>query len=127
MNRITRSDTDAMLFGVCGGISEAYGVDANLLRAGFVLLGFAWGLGLVVYLLLAFFLPAVDGSTGLQADWSGIWPRLQTHRRSLGIILVAVGVVLFIFKLGLFQWLTWERVWPVLLILAGLALLRRPS
>jgi phage shock protein PspC (stress-responsive transcriptional regulator) len=32
MKRIYRSRTDKKIFGVCGGIGEAYGVDPNVIR-----------------------------------------------------------------------------------------------
>ncbi|MHC4264753.1 MAG: PspC domain-containing protein [Planctomycetota bacterium] len=38
MKRIYLSKTEKKLFGVCGGIGEAYGIDPNLIRAAFVFL-----------------------------------------------------------------------------------------
>lgn len=37
MTDVTRSRTNKMVAGVCGGLSEAYGIDANVLRAIFAL------------------------------------------------------------------------------------------
>jgi len=44
MKRIYRSRTDKKIFGVCGGIGEAYGVDPNVIRIVVVFLGLATGL-----------------------------------------------------------------------------------
>ncbi|TQF74829.1 PspC domain-containing protein [Rhodococcus spelaei] len=54
-----RSTTQRMLGGVCGGIAEYFGVDANLVRAGAVLAAFATGgTAVLVYLALWMLLPA---------------------------------------------------------------------
>ncbi|MDO8750847.1 MAG: PspC domain-containing protein [Dehalococcoidia bacterium] len=48
----------------------------------------------------------------------------QTRRRTgLGIILVALGVVFLLANLGALRWFRWGAFWPVVLILAGLAII----
>jgi phage shock protein C len=47
--RLTRSESDRMVAGVCGGLGEFFGVDANILRVVFVLMTVFGGSGLVVY------------------------------------------------------------------------------
>ena len=56
--RITKSTFNRIIFGVCGGIGEALGWNANIIRLGFVAF-FVFGIGatLPVYILLALFLP----------------------------------------------------------------------
>ena len=41
----SRSPTDRMLFGVCGGFAKRYGVDAYLVRIALLVLTLAGGLG----------------------------------------------------------------------------------
>ncbi|MFD1812061.1 PspC domain-containing protein [Rhodococcus gannanensis] len=54
-----RSSSQRMVGGVCGGISEYFGVDANLVRAGAVLAAFVTGgTAILVYLALWMLLPA---------------------------------------------------------------------
>lgn len=56
--KLTRSKTDKMLFGVCGGIAEYWGWDSTIVRVIFVaatLLGM--GSPLILYLILAFIMP----------------------------------------------------------------------
>lgn len=56
-NRLTRSTTDTMIGGVCGGIAETYDLDPTLVRVLFVvatLLGFS---GVVLYLILWIVIP----------------------------------------------------------------------
>ncbi|WP_049155812.1 PspC domain-containing protein [Corynebacterium aurimucosum] len=55
--RLTRSTTDTMLGGVCGGIAETYNLDPTLVRILFVvatLLGFS---GILLYLILWVVIP----------------------------------------------------------------------
>jgi phage shock protein C len=57
LNRLTRSDTDRMIGGVCGGIAEATEIPAWVCRAAFVFLLLAFGTGVLLYLVLWFFMP----------------------------------------------------------------------
>lgn len=53
-----RSRSQRMLGGVCGGLAEYFGIDANLVRAGAVVAAFVTGGGAVlVYLALWMLLP----------------------------------------------------------------------
>jgi phage shock protein C len=59
---LRRSGTNKMLLGVCGGIGQKFGIDANLVRliwAAFAL--GTMGLGAVLYLLVGLFLPEDTG------------------------------------------------------------------
>jgi len=55
--RLTRSTTNRMIAGVCGGIAEYLNVDATLVRLAFVLLVF-FGMSPLVYLVLWAVLPS---------------------------------------------------------------------
>lgn len=58
MKRLYRSETDRMLFGVCGGLGEYFNVDATLIR--FVFAGaliFGMGSPGILYLLLLLLMP----------------------------------------------------------------------
>lgn len=37
MNKLTKSTTNKVFFGVCGGLSEYTGIDAPIIRLGFIL------------------------------------------------------------------------------------------
>ena len=56
--RLTRSRNDSMIGGVCGGVAEYTGVDANLVRL-LAVLGTIFGFGsiLVVYLVAWLLMP----------------------------------------------------------------------
>lgn len=59
MARLTKSNTDKMLFGVCGGLAEYMNMDSTVMRVLFVLITF-FGIGspILVYLILALIMPS---------------------------------------------------------------------
>lgn len=52
--RLQASEDDRMVFGVCGGLGEYFGVDSQLIRVGFAVSLIFFGTGAIVYLILAF-------------------------------------------------------------------------
>ena len=63
--RITRSSTDRMIGGVCGGLASYLNIDPTLIRIGFVLLTLA-GVSPLVYIILWVVLPL---DTAAAASW----------------------------------------------------------
>ena len=58
MNTIlTRSSSDKMVAGVCGGLARWLDIDATLVRIFFALLGVLTGIGFALYLILWIVLP----------------------------------------------------------------------
>jgi len=55
--RLYRSDSDRMIFGICGGLADYLNIDSTLIRLAFVLLLFLGGHGLLVYLVMALIIP----------------------------------------------------------------------
>lgn len=55
--RLTRSDTEVTIAGVCGGLGEYFGVDPIIVRLIFVLVTLTWGIGLPVYVALWILMP----------------------------------------------------------------------
>ena len=62
MRRVCRSRTDKKIFGICGGIGEAYNLDPNFLRIVVVFLGLATALlpVIVTYIVARLLLPPAD-------------------------------------------------------------------
>ncbi|MFT4604845.1 MAG: phage shock protein C [Rhodothermales bacterium] len=56
---LTRSTSDKMVAGVCGGIADHFDLDPTLVRGGYVLLSFlsAGFPGLLIYIVLALVMP----------------------------------------------------------------------
>jgi len=55
--RLSRSGSDSMIGGVCGGLASYFNIDPTIVRVAMVLITLAWGTGLLVYLLLWAVLP----------------------------------------------------------------------
>ncbi|MFP4515104.1 MAG: PspC domain-containing protein [Parcubacteria group bacterium] len=55
--QLTKSTENKIIFGVCGGLGEYFEVDPLLFRVGFIILTFAGGGGLLIYILLALLMP----------------------------------------------------------------------
>lgn len=130
MWRAYRSDNDAVVFGVCGGIGQVVGLDTNLVRLAFAILALASGVGIALYLLLAVVMPPKEALGAppremFQYNLAKLVQAIPQRKRSLGIVLVVAGAVVLAGKFGLFDWITWERAWPLILILVGLALVMR--
>ncbi len=134
-NRLYKSTTDSMLFGVAGGMAEYFGADPTLVRVAWVLLTLASaGLGLLAYVILAIVMPRqtfdstaeensqVNESEGSEPSYTDT--RRRTGRLSLlGLVLIAIGTLLLLNSLGVLYWWRWDVFWPLLLIAAGVALL----
>jgi signal transduction histidine kinase len=95
-----RSD-DRVVAGVCGGIAQALGVDATLVRLVFAFLALAGGAGILLYLAL--------------------WVWTSGRRPVVGVALVALSVMAILFALGLPD----TTVLGIGLIVAGIVLLVR--
>ena len=55
--RLTKSNTDKKICGVCGGLAEYFGVDSTWVRLAAVVLVLGWGSGLLAYIVAAFVMP----------------------------------------------------------------------
>ena len=57
--RLTKSSTDRMIAGVCGGLAEYFDIDPTLVRVGYVLVSVLSAAfpGLLVYIILAIIMP----------------------------------------------------------------------
>lgn len=61
--KLYRSNKDYKLAGVCGGIAEYLGIDATLIRLGWILLTFLGGSGILAYLIAWAIMPTRPNST----------------------------------------------------------------
>lgn len=146
-SKLYRSRTDYRIAGVCGGLGAYLEVDSSLIRLFFILLTISGGAGVLLYLLLWVLIPYPE-QTGLtpserfesgvqeladQARSLGETPGSGTaneHQRSalaIGLALVVLGLFFLAQHLGVWwpRWPSGDLVWPVLLIIAGAALLWR--
>lgn len=59
---LSRSSNDSMIGGVCGGLASYFNIDPTIVRVAFVLIGIAWGSGIIAYLALWAILPEKQNS-----------------------------------------------------------------
>jgi|GEM_PF-468725 len=57
IKKLCKSSTDKVLFGVCGGLAEYFGIDSLIIRLLFVLLAVFVGSGLLLYIICAILIP----------------------------------------------------------------------
>jgi len=108
--RLRKSRRDRIVFGVCGGIAEYFGVDSTVVRLIFIVAMVFEPRFLLIYLLMALIMPEGDKS-----------PREFDEKKSkefLAYILVALGLLL-LFKGILLN----SYVLGVLLLIVGVAYL----
>ena len=121
-----RSQTNRIFFGVCGGLAESLGVDADVVRAIWIVLGLLGGSGIIAYAVAIFLLPEGE----LVPD------HVTTSRRNrnLGLGLIAIAGALLFAAVGIpifpapviFIGAAWKILLPILLLAAG-ALMIWPS
>ncbi len=148
-NQLTRSRSDRILGGVCGGLGKSTGIDATVFRVLFALLAVAPGVGLPLYLVLWLLLPEGDpaqprrswdeqarvGAEEIAQRTHQIVSRITVRSSSalpistfvVAVALIVLGTAFLLRNLGIswFQWVTGVWVWPSLMILLGLAILWR--
>jgi phage shock protein PspC (stress-responsive transcriptional regulator) len=125
-----RHPQDRLIGGVCGGLGDLTGIDANLVRILWVVATLATGGGgILAYLALWMLLPV-----GTVAEGQMRPPTFALNGLNMGrtaIVLIGLGVVWFLANIGALPWLWggfWRVMsvvfWPALLIGAGYLLLR---
>ncbi|MBX0327797.1 PspC domain-containing protein [Oscillochloris sp. ZM17-4] len=70
--RLTRSPTESMIAGVCGGLAEYFNIDPVIVRLIFVLVTLTSGLGLPVYVVLWIVMPRANAASGQQSFQQGV-------------------------------------------------------
>ena len=136
--RLTRSNTDKMIAGVCGGLAEYLAIDPILVRLAFVVLFFASGIGIPIYIILWLVMPKQDGegvvdSQIIQKSINDIGESVQSGAKRLGrpgtvgVILVLLGAYFLLAEIGLFNWVSGAVFWPIVIIGAGIYMLVKRS
>lgn len=149
MNTLVRRRSHRVIAGVCAGLGDYFGVDPALVRLGFVLWTILGQWAVAVYILLWIIMPqegeekadqgttvrdnvreVVEEARQFGSDVGAMLQGGQTHISQqrivlLGAILILLGLSILADSLGLFVWFNLGRLWPVLLIVAGVVLLIR--
>lgn len=144
--RLYRSETDRVIWGVCGGMAKYFDIDPTIIRIIAVLSILFDGAGIIAYIILAIVIPSEKSRAAepkdavkenieelkTSADNFGkevretfsasspqSRPELRNRRVWLGIILIAIGVVIVLTNFNIFWWFQWKYLWPVMLIIIG--------
>jgi phage shock protein C len=124
--RLFKSRTNKVIAGVCGGLAEYFDVDPVIMRVLFVLLAFFGGSGFILYIACAIIMPKkllnIEGPEAL------VQSRSANARKLFGIALIIVGTIVLFSNLGFFSFfhvwdVSWSLVFPILLILLGMAII----
>jgi len=136
--RLYRSRTDRMIFGVAGGMARWLDIDPAVVRLVWALLIIAGGVGLLLYIVAAIVVPeeplgamppAGAGQAAPDDSGGGGWTAPRTTPRSgTGSAPVIIGVVLVLLGAWFLaeryvDWLDNALLWPALLIVVGALLL----
>jgi phage shock protein C len=126
--RLTKSSTDFVLAGVCGGLGKYFGIDPVLFRIGFIILTFAGGGGFWIYLILFLIMPEDPNrqQSNLEARAQQVGNRVTQEfswlRPGLGALIMVFGLWLLLENLGL-ELPNVMRFWPVIFIFIGTAII----
>ena len=124
--RLFKSRTNKIIAGVCGGLAEYFDVDPMIMRILFVLLAFFGGSGFILYIACWIIMPrqliSLEGQPP-QPESSA-----TNARKIFGVVLIAGGAILLFSNLGFFSFfhiwnISWSFVFPILLILLGMAII----
>jgi len=124
--RLYRSRKDVKIAGVCGGMAEYFDIDPIIVRILMVLLVFAGGAAILVYLLGWLIIPkapegpevvAVTETPSSEASEN----KGDRGRLLAGLILVILGLILL--SSNFIPWFNFGKLWPLLLIVIGIVVL----
>jgi phage shock protein C len=124
--RLVRSRDDRVIAGVCGGLGEYLGVDSVLIRIAALILVFAGGAGVILYIIGWIAMPEGYETEPEKeaAPESGEAPERTRGAVLLGLVFVVLGVFFLVDEIWP-DFLSWQYIWPVALIGIGIAILAR--
>lgn len=151
--KLYRSKTDKIIAGVCGGIGDYFNIDPVLIRILFVLLAFADGLGVLLYIILAIVVPRESGKKNdneekikefskkaeekiqeiagefkegvEEANKKWQEDKAAQGRNVLGLLVVLIGVMAFFNQFFSLSFFKWNIFWPILIIIVGILIIAR--
>ena len=148
--RLFRSRNERVIWGVCGGLAQYFDIDPVIVRILMVLLAFADGIGILAYIIMAIAIPNEDSTSkkledtarenaeeirqtaeelgnslrsGNEKEQASDEENIELKRRRrvvIGVIIIVVGLIFLATNFNLFWWFSWNKWWPVTLIIAGL-------
>jgi len=151
--RLYRSQSDRMIWGVCGGLAKYFDIDPTIVRVIAVLTIFLGSFGIWAYIILAIVVPLEGSKTtepkeaikenveemketagelgreirstleGEEGESEEVAKVRHHHRNLFGIILVVVGILFLLGSFDLFWWFHWGNLWPLILVAIGVLII----
>lgn len=141
--RLYRSSKNKVFAGVCGGLGEYFDIDPMIIRALFVLAFFMSGTGALLYIILWLVIPAYPEYETLSRDHlretvreikaravdvvdefrGDKEARVESRQSWLAILVIIVGVMFLLRNFDMLAIFDFERLWPLILIIVGFAIL----
>ena len=125
--RLYRNQTNKVLAGVCSGLGEYLNMDTTVVRLVWIILTLLGGAGIIAYILAWLIIPEKPVESGQANPQSN---HDFTAVRIFGFLFVGAGVAILLDNLDILsfhRWwhMSWEFVFPGLLILAGVYFLTK--
>ena len=122
--KLYRSVSNRVIAGVCGGIGEYFEIDPVIIRVLFVVAALGGGFGVLMYIVLWIVIPEYGTHAAPVAHTTPQHDDARS-RNTLAWVLLVFGVAMlfnnFFPRIDLF------RLWPLVLIIAAVSLLKRSS
>ena len=136
-SRLTRSETDKMIAGVCGGIAAYLDIDSVFIRLAFVLLVVASGIGGAIYLIMWIVMPRESTVTAsdavvMQDNIKDLKETVSSGAgkvskpATIGLIMIMLGAYFLLAEMGFVGWMS-GAIFPLLIVGAGIYLLWKRS
>lgn len=137
-----RSETNKVIAGVAGGLGEYFDIEPTIIRILFVLMAVFGGSGLIIYLALWLIIPSKSGNPkdSKEAIRSNIDdmksttesiahnltnPGKENSRFWWAMIIIVLGFFFLMNNYGLLDSFELDKLWPLILIIFGLAIILR--
>ena len=135
--KLYRSRTDRMIGGVCGGLAEYFEIDSTLVRLIAIALTLAGGSGVLAYVIFWFVVPqkalaqsvtdSDPANTTAPEPDDAVINEKNTGIILAGVILLVLGFIFLVGNFISFAWLSFHKLWPLVLIMVGIFILLRGS
>ena len=133
--KLRRSYKDKTIGGVSGGLGEYFTTDPLIFRILFIVLLFSGGGGFIIYLLMWIFIPldkseygdSFGNSTNEENEATIVDDDSKENKSSNGSIIggsILIVIGLFFLLDNLWPWLDFADLWPIALVVAGLAIVK---
>lgn len=133
--KLYRSKSDRIIAGICGGLSDYLDVDAVFFRLAFVLLTLAGGSGILIYIIMFIIIPE-EGEATKPLDNKEYKENREKEIKNIatkhsgqgklvaGVVLILLGIA-FLTESYLPKSFNFEKLWPLVLVVIGIAVLAK--